>query len=198
MKRATAARGCCLRGPMPCCWIWITAPSPLSPAPNCGTGLSVGTGLPGSAVQSTLGIVKAYTSRVGAGPFPTEQENATGDKIRERGHEYGTTTGRPRRCGWLDAVALKYTAAVTGTTGLSLMLLDVLSTFAELKICTAYKVRGETTTWFPADSIELQQAEPQYEILPGWAEDISACRDFDDLPTNAKAYIAAVSTTVCL
>jgi len=165
---------------------------PFVTSSNCGTGLSVGTGLPGSVIASTIGIVKAYTSRVGAGPFPTEQENATGDRIRERGHEYGTTTGRPRRCGWLDTVALRYTAAVTGTTCLSLMLLDVLSTFDELKICTAYKIKGQTTTWFPADSLELQNVEPIYETLPGWSEDISACATFDQLPPNAKAYIAAV------
>ena len=167
---------------------------PFVTSSNCGTGLSVGTGLPGSAVKSTLGIVKAYTSRVGAGPFPTEQNNPLGDKIRERGHEYGTTTGRPRRCGWIDSVALRYTAAITGTTGLCIMLLDVLSTFDELKICTAYKVKTaggtETTEWFTPDALDLQTVEPIYESTPGWHESLDNVTSFDQLPANAKAYIA--------
>lgn len=163
---------------------------PFVTSSNCGTGLSVGTGLPGKVVNTTIGIVKAYTSRVGAGPFPTEQNNATGDKIRERGHEYGTTTGRPRRCGWIDTVALRYTAAISGTTALSVMLLDVLSTFDELKICTAYKVRGEKTEWFPADAMELEEVEPIYETVPGWQESLDGIKAFDDLPKNARHYIA--------
>jgi len=169
---------------------------PFVTSSNCGTGLSVGTGLPGSAVQTTLGVVKAYTSRVGAGPFPTEQSNALGDKIRERGHEYGTTTGRPRRCGWIDTVALRYTAAVTGTTGLCVMLLDVLSTFDELKICTAYSIKGQRTDWFPADALELEQAEPIYETVPGWHESLDEVARFGDLPRNAQNYIAKLETHI--
>ncbi|HVT79767.1 MAG TPA: adenylosuccinate synthase [Phycisphaerae bacterium] len=157
---------------------------------NCGTGLSVGTGLPGSAVNSTIGIVKAYSTRVGGGPFPTEQVNAIGDLIRERGHEYGTTTGRPRRCGWIDTVALRYTAAISGATGLSVMLLDVLSGFDELKICTHYEVKGEKTDWFPADALELEQAVPVYETIKGWHEPLDNVRAFGDLPAQAKAYLA--------
>jgi adenylosuccinate synthase len=157
---------------------------------NCGTGLSVGTGLPGSAVQSTIGIVKAYSTRVGGGPFPTEQDNDTGNLIRERGHEYGTTTGRPRRCGWIDAVALKYTAAVSGATALSIMLLDVLSGFEELKICTHYDVRGARTDWFPADALELEQAQPVYETIPGWHEPLDQVTSFERLPANARQYLA--------
>jgi adenylosuccinate synthase len=157
---------------------------------NCGTGLSVGTGLPGRAVDSTIGIVKAYSTRVGSGPFPTELNNTTGEKIRERGHEYGTTTGRPRRCGWIDTVALRYTAAVSGATALSVMLLDVLSGFDELQICTHYKVRGETTDWFPADALELELAEPVYETVKGWHEPLDDVTSFDQLPQNAKNYLA--------
>jgi adenylosuccinate synthase len=156
---------------------------------NCGTGLSVGTGLPAKAVQSTVGIVKAYTSRVGAGPFPTEQDNALGAKIRERGHEYGTTTGRPRRCGWIDTVALRYAASISGTTHLAIMLLDVLSTFDELKVCTHYKVRGDKTDWFTPDALELQQAEPVYETVPGWHEPLETVERFEDLPANARRYL---------
>ncbi len=163
---------------------------------NCGTGLSVGTGLPGRAVQTTLGVVKAYTSRVGAGPFPTEQANALGDKIRERGHEYGTTTGRPRRCGWIDTVALRYTAAVTGTTGLCIMLLDVLSTFDEVKICTAYSIKGQPTDWFPADGLELEHAEPVYETVAGWHEPLEGITRFADLPANARNYLATLEAHV--
>jgi adenylosuccinate synthase len=163
---------------------------PFVTSSNCGTGLSVGTGLPGTAVDSTIGIVKAYSTRVGAGPFPTEQENATGERIRERGHEYGTTTGRPRRCGWIDTVALRYTAAITGATHLSIMLLDVLSGFEELKICTHYEVRGQKTDWFPADALELEQATPVYETVKGWTETLDNVTRFEELPASGKGYVA--------
>ncbi len=162
---------------------------PFVTSSNCGTGLSVGTGLPGSAVQSTLGIVKAYSTRVGAGPFPTEQENDTGNRIRERGHEYGTTTGRPRRCGWIDTVALRYTAAITGATGLAIMLLDVLSGFDEIPICTHYEIAGKKTDWFPADALELETATPVYQNAPGWHETLDGITRFEDLPANARAYL---------
>ena len=156
---------------------------------NCGTGLSVGTGLPGKAVDTTLGIIKAYSTRVGAGPFPTEQDNDAGAKIRERGHEYGTTTGRPRRCGWIDTVALRYSIAISGATCASLMLLDVLSTFDELKICTHYEIGGKKVDWFPADALELQSAKPVYETIEGWHESLDDVRSFDDLPAAAKHYV---------
>jgi adenylosuccinate synthase len=150
----------------------------------------VGTGLPGAAVQSTLGIVKAYSTRVGGGPFPTEQDNPTGNQIRERGHEYGTTTGRPRRCGWIDCVALRYTAAISGATALSVMLLDVLSGFDELRICTHYEQRGQKTDWFPADALELEHVTPIYETLPGWPETLDLVTAFGQLPSHAKTYLA--------
>jgi adenylosuccinate synthase len=157
---------------------------------NCGTGLSVGTGLPAKVVDSTLGIVKAYSTRVGSGPFPTELNNPTGEKIRERGHEYGTTTGRPRRCGWIDTVALRYSIAISGASAVALMLLDVLSTFDELNICTHYLVDGQKTDWFPNDAHDLAHATPVYETLPGWHEPLDHVGAFDRLPANAKAYIA--------
>jgi adenylosuccinate synthase len=163
---------------------------PFVTSSNCGTGLSVGTGLPGCAVDSTIGIVKAYSTRVGAGPFPTEQENETGNRIRERGHEFGTTTGRPRRCGWIDTVALRYTAAITGATHLSIMLLDVLSGFDELQICTHYEINGEKTDWFPADALELEKARPVYETVKGWHEPLDHVTTYDELPVNAKNYVA--------
>jgi len=163
---------------------------PFVTSSNCGTGLSVGTGLPGPAVQSTLGIVKAYSTRVGGGPFPTEQDNPTGNQIRERGHEYGTTTGRPRRCGWIDCVALRYTAAISGATGLCIMLLDVLSGFNELKICTHYEIHGTKTDWFPADALELEHVTPIYETLPGWHDPLDNVTAFDQLPAHAKNYLA--------
>jgi adenylosuccinate synthase len=163
---------------------------PFVTSSNCGTGLSVGTGLPGRAVDNTLGVVKAYSTRVGAGPLPTEQDNDLGNRIRERGHEYGTTTGRPRRCGWIDTVALRYTAAISGATGLCVMLLDVLSGFDELKLCTGYKVGGTTTDWFPADAVELARAEAVYESVAGWSEDLTKATSFDGLPAAAKNYLA--------
>jgi adenylosuccinate synthase len=163
---------------------------------NCGTGLSVGTGLPGKAVDSTIGIVKAYSTRVGAGPFPTEQENETGNRIRERGHEYGTTTGRARRCGWIDTVALRYTAAITGATHLSVMLLDVLSGFDELNICTHYEVKGQKTDWFPADALELEHAKPVYETVKGWPETLDHVTSYEDLPAAAKGYVSKLEEHV--
>ena len=157
---------------------------------NCGTGLSVGTGLPAKAVNTTLGIVKAYSTRVGGGPLPTELENTTGEKIRERGHEYGTTTGRPRRCGWIDTVALRYSIAISGASCVALMLLDVLSTFDELQICTAYKVRGKTMEWFPSDALELARAEPVYETVKGWHEALDNVTSFEQLPAATRNYVA--------
>jgi adenylosuccinate synthase len=159
---------------------------------NCGTGLAAGTGVPARAVQTVLGVVKAYCSRVGAGPFPTEQDNAVGERIRTRGHEFGTTTGRPRRCGYLDLVALRYAARICGVTGLCIMLLDVLSTFDTLRVCTGYKVNGEITNEFPPDACELQNVEPVYEDLPGWHEAIDEARTLSDLPANARKYLDAI------
>jgi adenylosuccinate synthase len=161
---------------------------------NCSTlGIPPGTGVPGHHIHRVLGIMKAYSTRVGAGPFPTEQLNDIGNRIRERGHEYGTTTGRPRRCGWLDLVAVKYSAMICGATGLACMLLDVLSGFDELKICIRYRMRnGTVTDRFIPDAIRLADAEPVYETLPGWSEEIDETTERADLPRNAQRYLQRI------
>ncbi len=169
---------------------------PFVTSSNCGTGLSAGTGVPAQAVKTVFGVVKAYCSRVGAGPFPTEQDNAIGERIRTRGNEFGTTTGRPRRCGWLDLVALRYAARITGATGLCIMLLDVLSTFDTLRVCTGYKIDGTVTNDFPADAYELQKAQPVYQDLPGWNDTLDDVRKLGDLPANALRYLDTISAFV--
>lgn len=163
---------------------------------NCGSGLSAGTGVPGSAVKSVLGVVKAYSSRVGAGPFPTEQENAIGEKIRQRGNEFGTTTGRPRRCGWIDLVAVRYAARLAGATGLCITLLDVLSTFDCLKLCVGYKIGGREQVGFEPDAEGLACVEPVYEELPGWHEPLDHLADISALPPNARRYLDRIEEYV--
>ena len=159
---------------------------------SSGVGIAPGSGVPARFVTKMIGIVKAYSTRVGGGPFPTEQDNAIGQKIREQGNEYGTVTKRPRRCGWFDAVAARYTARLSGIDVLSIMLLDVLSGIEELSICTAYKIDGRTTTDFPSDIDALRRAEPVYETMPGWSENISGISRFDALPDNAKCYVRRI------
>ncbi|MEM1097991.1 MAG: adenylosuccinate synthase [Planctomycetota bacterium] len=164
---------------------------------NCSSlGVHAGTGVPGHAVPNVLGIVKAYQTRVGGGAMPTELLDDTGEAIRKAGHEFGTTTGRPRRCGWIDLVALRYTARLCGATGFALMLLDVLSGFDELKVCTAYRIDGQTTERFPSDHASLAAAEPIYETLPGFTEPVSDARRFEDLPDNAKAYVRRIEAAI--
>ncbi len=166
---------------------------PFVTSSNCSSlGVHTGTGVPGHKVTNVLGIAKAYQTRVGGGPMPTELHDATGDKIREVGKEYGTTPGRPRRIGWLDLVALKYTAAISGATGIALMLMDVLAGLPELRLCTAYKHHGKTLTNFPADAGVLDSLEPVYETVPGFGRAIEDCRGFGDLPDNARAYIKKI------
>ena len=157
---------------------------------NCSSlGLFTGSGAPPQTVQNYVGIMKAYSTRVGGGPFPTEQANDIGTYIRERGNEYGTVTGRPRRVGWFDAVAVRYTATLAGADEITVMLLDVLSGHPELKLCTAYRVGGEERTHFPSDSFELEQCAPVFETMPGWSEDISKCRRLADRPAAARRYV---------
>lgn len=163
---------------------------PFVTSSNCSAlGVMTGTGVPGPRLAHVIGIVKAYQTRVGGGPMPTELHDDTGQRIRDRGREYGTTTGRPRRCGWLDLVALKYTAMVSGATGIALTLLDVLAGFDQLRLCVAYRHNGQTLTHFPADAEVLQAVEPVYETLPGFSEQIDACRDYNQLPAAAKEYV---------
>ncbi|TWT96604.1 Adenylosuccinate synthetase [Botrimarina colliarenosi] len=163
---------------------------------SSGVGISNGSGLPARYINHTLGVVKAYSTRVGGGPFPTEQDNADGQKLRDQGNEYGTVTKRPRRCGWLDAVAVRYTARLGGVDAIAVMLLDVLSGFEELKICNAYELDGKTTQVFPSHVDDIRRVKPVYESLPGWSEDLTGVRSMDDLPANALAYLERVSELV--
>ncbi|MDR2115083.1 MAG: adenylosuccinate synthase [Planctomycetaceae bacterium] len=163
---------------------------------SSGTGIFNGSGVPPHFLKKIIGVVKAYTTRVGGGPCPTEQSNDLGTQIRERGREYGTVTKRPRRCGWFDAVAVRYSARLSGVDAISVMLLDVLSGFDSLQICTAYEIDGQRIEYFPSLINDLRKAVPIYETLPGWKEEITAVTKYDDLPVNAKYYIKRISELV--
>ena len=164
---------------------------------NCSSlGLFTGAGVPPQAVQNYVGIMKAYSTRVGGGPFPTEQDNNVGQYIRERGNEYGTTTRRPRRCGWFDAVAARYAVDLCGVTHIALTLLDVLSGLDHLQICTGYRYRGSRLEYFRADMDVLGEVEPVYETLPGWNGNISGCRRFEELPREAQTYVKTLEKLV--
>jgi adenylosuccinate synthase len=159
-------------------------------------GAATGSGVSPKQIQTALGIVKAYTTRVGSGPFPTELLDQAGVALREKGNEYGTTTGRPRRCGWLDAVCVRYAVEVSGVDTLALTKLDVLTGEKELKIAVAYRIDGQQTEQFPADAEDLARATPVYETLPGWQEPIDDIREYERLPENAKRYIARLEALV--
>ena len=159
--------------------------------PSAG-GATIGTGLGPTQIDQIIGVAKSYTTRVGAGAFPTELVNETGNLIRERGREYGTTTGRPRRCGWLDGVALHYASLVNGLTSLSLMHLDVLSGFEEVNICTQYSFEGHAIQDFPSDQDRLTRCTPIYKSVPGWKEDVSDAKTYDELPENVKKFVEEV------
>ncbi|MFN0051620.1 MAG: adenylosuccinate synthase [Planctomycetales bacterium] len=159
---------------------------------SSGCGIHPGSGVPERHISRMIGVVKAYTTRVGGGPFPTELDNATGQHIREVGREYGTVTGRPRRCGWFDAVAAGYGARISGVNCIAIMLLDVLSQLDELQVCTAYEIDGERTTDFPSHVEELARARPVYYTLPGWKQDVSHARTLADFPPQARGYIDAI------
>lgn len=165
-----------------------TYPFVTSSHPTSG-GFCEGAGVGPTLIENCLGVAKAYTTRVGKGPFPTELNNELGDHIRNVGGEFGTTTGRPRRTGWLDLLILKFAVRVNGLTALAINKLDTLSGIDTLKVAVAYKKNGETLYDFPTDISQLEGCEPVYEDLPGWSEDISACASFDSLPENAKNYI---------
>lgn len=155
-------------------------------------GMSAGCGVPTKMIDKFLGVAKAYTTRVGGGPFPSEQDNETGQYIRDKGNEYGTTTGRPRRCGWFDAVAVSYAVTIGGIDGIALMHLDTLSGLEEVKICRAYKIDGKETTFFPANTARLSRVECVYQVMPGWKEEISKANDFHELPLNAQNYVMLI------
>jgi adenylosuccinate synthase len=163
---------------------------------SSGCGIHSGSGVPERAITRMIGVAKAYTTRVGGGPFPTELDNETGQKIREAGNEYGTVTGRPRRCGWLDAVATRYSARLSGVDTVTVALLDVLTGFDELFICEAYDIRGQITRDFPARATDLAAARPVLRRIDGWSEDIAGVRTFEDLPRAARDYVLAVSELV--
>ena len=159
-------------------------------------GLYAGSGVPPQTVRNFVGIMKAYTTRVGTGPFPTEQANNVGDYIRERGNEYGTTTRRPRRCGWFDAMAVKYSVDLCGVTAIALTLLDVLSGLDRIQVCTGYRYRGNRLDYFRADMDVLAEVEPVYETLPGWNGNITGCRRFEELPKEAQTYVKTLEKLV--
>ena len=163
---------------------------------SSGVGVASGSGVPSRWVNRVIGVLKAYSTRVGGGPMPTEQDNPTGVHIRERGREYGTVTKRPRRCGWFDAVAARYSARLSGVDELAIMLLDVLGGLDELRICTAYEIDGHRTTQFPSQIGDLERAVPVYETLPGWGEELDAVRREGDLPAAARRYVDRIAELV--
>ncbi len=169
-----------------------TYPFVTSSNPVAG-GVTIGSGVGPSKITHVVGVCKAYTSRVGDGPFPTELHDEIGNQIREVGREYGTTTGRPRRVGWFDSVVVRHARRVSGLTDLSLNSIDVLTGIKTLKICTAYRYNDEVITEYPASLKVLAQCEPIYEELPGWTEDITAVKSLDELPVNARHYVERVT-----
>ncbi|MDM5340968.1 adenylosuccinate synthase [Fictibacillus enclensis] len=169
-----------------------TYPFVTSSNPIAG-GVTIGSGVGPSKIHHVVGVSKAYTTRVGDGPFPTELNDEIGNQIREVGREYGTTTGRPRRVGWFDSVVVRHARRVSGITDLSLNSIDVLTGIETLKICVAYKYKGEVINEFPASLKVLAQCEPVYEELPGWTEDITGAKTLSDLPENARHYVERVS-----
>ncbi|HEY3379085.1 MAG TPA: adenylosuccinate synthase [Armatimonadota bacterium] len=170
------------------------------PFVTCSTptsgGAAVGSGVGPTVMDTVIGVVKAYTSRVGEGPFPTELHDAVGEHIRELGHEYGTTTGRPRRCGWLDLCVLRKAVRVNGLTYVAMTHLDVLDGFAEIPLCVAYDIDGRRVETFPSALWDVERAVPVYEMLPGWQASTADCRSFDDLPVNAQAYLRRVEALI--
>jgi adenylosuccinate synthase len=156
-------------------------------------GACTGSGIAPGSIDTVIGVTKAYSTRVGLGPFPTELHGSEGDRLRGSGAEYGATTGRPRRCGWLDGVALRHAARINGLTGLAVTKLDILSGYDPLRIATSYRCGGELVTEFPGRIGLLESAEPVYEELPGWSEDVSGARALGDLPETARRFLDRIS-----
>ncbi len=169
---------------------FVTSSSTISGSACIGTGIGPG------MMQKIVGITKAYTTRVGSGPFPTEMNEALSERLRTEGGEYGATTGRPRRCGWLDLVALKYAIRVNGLTSLALMKLDVLSGHEKIEVCTAYKLDGAEIKELPVNSFDLERVEPVYRALTGWSENLQNVRSIQDLPQSARDFIQFIATEV--
>ncbi|HJE45470.1 adenylosuccinate synthase [Levilactobacillus namurensis] len=172
-----------------------TYPFVTSSNPVAG-GVTIGAGVGPTKINHVVGVCKAYTSRVGDGPFPTELHDEIGDTIRETGHEYGTVTKRPRRIGWFDSVVLRHAKRVSGLTNLSLNCLDVLTGLKTVKLCKAYELNGETIYHYPASLKDLENCHPIYEELPGWDEDITHCQSLEDLPANARNYVKRLEELV--
>jgi len=156
-------------------------------------GACTGAGIPPSMINCAIGVIKAYTTRVGGGPFPTELDDAVGEHIRARGGEYGASTGRPRRTGWFDAVVARYAVMVNGLDALALTKLDVLDDLDEIKICVGYRINGRETDQVPYDSNQMSEAEPVYETAPGWREKTAGVSKFEDLPEKARKYVARLA-----
>ncbi|HOI30626.1 MAG TPA: adenylosuccinate synthase [Melioribacteraceae bacterium] len=169
-----------------------TYPFVTSSNPTSG-GASTGSGIPPTKISSVIGIVKAYTTRVGLGPFPTELFDKEGDKLREVGAEFGATTGRPRRCGWFDAFLMNYSRMINGIERVAITKLDVLSYLDEIKVCVAYEINGKKLKYYPTDVNKMMQVSPVYETLPGWKKDISSITEYDELPEQAKNYLSFIS-----
>ncbi|HDZ24681.1 MAG TPA: adenylosuccinate synthase, partial [Desulfobacteraceae bacterium] len=165
-----------------------TYPYVTSSNPVAGS-ISAGAGLGPRKIDSVVGLVKAYTTRVGDGPFPTELKDKTGEHLRDRGREYGSTTGRPRRCGWLDTVVLRESVRLNSLDMFALTKLDILTGLKKIKICIAYKLNGKKIKYIPADLASFQRCEPVYETLPGWSEDITGAKKMSDLPPAARKYV---------
>ena len=166
---------------------FVTSSSPIAGGACCGLGIGP------KSIDKVLGIVKAYTTRVGMGPFPTEFDEAFGNKVRSLGHEFGATTGRPRRCGWFDAVVVNHAVRVNGLTHFAITKLDVLDSLDELKICTGYKTGNKIIDYFPADLNTLGEIEPVYETHPGWKTSTEKIKKYENLPDNAKKYLHRIS-----
>jgi adenylosuccinate synthase len=169
-----------------------TYPYVTSSSPTSG-GACTGTGIPPTKITDIFGIVKAYTTRVGNGPFPTELLESEGEKLRKIGAEYGATTGRPRRCGWFDAFLVRYSALINGIEKIAITKLDVLSCFDQIKICVGYKYNSKQLKTFPTNAEVLNVVEPIYEVLPGWNTEISNCENYSDLPSETKDYLKFIS-----
>jgi adenylosuccinate synthase len=169
-----------------------TYPYVTSSHPIAG-GACIGAGIGPSKINKVIGVVKAYTTRVGEGPFPTELTDDIGNHIRERGYEYGTTTRRPRRCGWLDACIVRYAGLLSGIDYMAITRLDILDDLPTLKMCVGYKYKGEIIREFPASLKVLAAVEPVYEEMPGWQESTAGIRSYDKLPANARRYIERLS-----
>ena len=169
-----------------------TYPFVTSSNPTAG-GACTGTGIPPTKISDVFGIVKAYTTRVGLGPFPTELNAEDGEKLRKLGAEYGATTGRPRRCGWYDAFLVKYSRMINGIQRVAITKLDVLSKFENINVCIGYELDGKKLQHFPANTQQLSSVKPVYEVLKGWKTDISDITDYDELPSEAKDYLTFIS-----